>query len=548
MPPPRPRFPRILLVTVAVLALLAGLLFLSLDHLFEQALRRVVALAEPHGYRVRFDDVHVRWRQAHLTVKGLEVTPDSSLLADPEAAHFTFTSDAVLMQGVDLHALLWDKRLRVGRLSVDRPVLEHSHTTRPIAPSPEQPGDPATSKLDPSLAFIRVDTLIITAASGRSINRAVADRIVSVEELDLSMLGLRFEESGDGRLRIHDDDAQLTLRGISLGLPPFHTLTIAQLHLDAHADELLLTDLRYTPRHGPKDYHRHVRHQQELIAASADSLLLRGFELAGNLYHGAILARSLQVRGGELRTHRDKSIPEGEAAYKPLPAELVREITIPVAIDTIAFERVNVHYAERQHREDAYGTLSFTGIKGVLTGLSDLPRQAPEDLILRGSARLYERGSLELVMRMPMDSAVDRLTATATLRDLPFQVLNRMTDNRTHVTALDGRIHRVEVSFEGTDAQASGTVDVHYEDLKLQVSDVKHARTLSLLANTAVRSRNMPGDRQYRKGAFTVQRARDKGVFNYLWRGIRSGMLEVMLPPVVLKKVRKAEAAAQKRP
>jgi hypothetical protein len=50
----------------------------------------------------------------------------------------------------------------------------------------------------------------------------------------------------------------------------------------------------------------------------------------------------------------------------------------------------------------------------------------------------------------------------------------------------------------------------------------------------------MPQDDRYRKGEFVAQRDREKGIFNFLWRGMREGMMDVMLPPLLMKQIRKS--------
>jgi hypothetical protein len=92
----------------------------------------------------------------------------------------------------------------------------------------------------------------------------------------------------------------------------------------------------------------------------------------------------------------------------------------------------------------------------------------------------------------------------------------------------------------GDDRQGSGTVDIHYEDLHVEIAhELDRTRLLTLAANTVVKKRNMPDDRRYRVGRFSVERSRNKGVFNFIWLGVREGMLDVMLPPAVMERIQK---------
>ena len=119
-----------------------------------------------------------------------------------------------------------------------------------------------------------------------------------------------------------------------------------------------------------------------------------------------------------------------------------------------------------------------------------------------------------------------------------------MTDDLVHVSATAGRIHSVELNMSGDDVHASGSVDVRYEGLQLQISpSIKHAGVLSFVANTVVRTSNMPGDKGYKVGRFNVARRQEASVFNYLWLCLREGMMEVMLPRKVLDQLHKMQEA-----
>ena len=56
-----------------------------------------------------------------------------------------------------------------------------------------------------------------------------------------------------------------------------------------------------------------------------------------------------------------------------------------------------------------------------------------------------------------------------------------------------------------------------------------------------VRTRNMPGNKSYRQGRFTVVRRQDRSVFNYLWQGVKAGAMDVVLPKSVTNEMKKSK-------
>lgn len=539
MPTPLPAPLKGRIATLVVMVLLVPFLgWWGAEFMVEKALWRVAEGVRKSGYIIRSDDVDVDLFEGRLVLRGASISPDDALRANDSLAFFSATADRVGFHGVDHWSLMTRGLLHVRQVHLEKPVLEHSRITGRVPDRKEQEKVP--TGLAGTLARIRIDTLRVTDASARSIDRRDTAGAMVMERMDLLITGLRALETPGGGLLVLHDAAGLDVKGTTMPMKPFHTLSIGRLQLDAREGLLRTTDLQLVPHHGPNDYHEHVSHQSELMSFSADTVLASGFDLASNIRIGALMARSIEVLGLEFHAYRDKSIPADPTIRKPLPQEALRSLSLPVSIDSISFKHVGVHYSERTARDEEYGTISFTGIHGSLTGLSNLSRPSPPDLHLKGEARLHGRGELLLDMRCNMTGADDLITAHAAVRNLPFEVLNRMTDNLVHVKATDGRLQLVELRFNGDRHKAQGSVDVHYKDLKLALSpSVEHARALSFLANTLVRSNNLPEDRRYRRGMYTVDRAPDKGIFNYLWRAMREGMLEVMLPPMVLKRLQR---------
>ena len=98
---------------------------------------------------------------------------------------------------------------------------------------------------------------------------------------------------------------------------------------------------------------------------------------------------------------------------------------------------------------------------------------------------------------------------------------------------MNGRIDSVLLHMEADNRRAHGLVELAYHDLDLSTGGRKRKETRNristLILNTLVKknNRNSGGPR---KGFFAFDRRRDRGVFNYMWSGLREGTKEILLP------------------
>jgi hypothetical protein len=513
------------------------------DKLAARALHKVASIAGRAGHRISFGDVSVSIRGGSIHISDLDITPLADSTLEDSSVRYTVHADAIELDGTDLWALLRDKVLHVRRIDLRAPSVAHSFITRGLKPeAPAAPQDTAKAAMG-ALAVLKVDTLRITDATGSTRDRRETNPALAVGDLDLVITGIAVEDNGSRMPGVTVGRIDLALHRAEAHLKPYYTLAFDSLRVRIPEDTLVLHGLRFTPGVPPKAYHKHVGTQVELYTARVDTLMLTGFDLASRLHGGALKARTLHLAGAAVDIHRDKSIPVRTAKKpKPLAADRVTAWTLPVALDTVLVRRSSVTYHERLKRNDDYGSIAFTDIDGRLTGITNEPAVDPPDLHLTGSARVG-RSHAHLDVRMPMQARHTTVAAHAVLRDFPAQTMNRMTDDLLHVNATAGVIHRVEMRMKGDEHRANGTLEMQYEDLHLELNpSVRHAGVLSFVANTVVRTTNMPQDRSYRTGRFTVDRPIDAGLFKYIWISLRTGIMEVVLPPALLKQLKKQQA------
>jgi hypothetical protein len=537
--PPKRRWIKWPVLLGIVMALLVGL-HLYKDELASRALHSVARVSEQAGHRITFGEVHVSILHAHIRLTNVDVTPMADSTVEDSAVRYTVHAEAIDLRGVDLRALFQRKVLHVGRIELHAPSVSHSFITRTAQPTTRKDPAPVTTLAQAPLDLLRVDTLLIVDATGRSQDRASTHPALSIADLDLLLAGITLEQGENGQPRPNVERIDLSLQQAEAHIKPYYTLSLDSVRIRIPQDTAVIFGLRFTPDVSPKEYHKHVEFQVELYNATVDSLMLTGFDLGAKLVDGAIRAKALHVAGVAVDIHRDKTLPlPEERKLKPLIADRVTAWRVPISVDSVHVRRGQVRYHERLQLGADYGSLAFTDIGGHVTGLSNEPVDEPADLHLVGNARVG-RAQAQLDLRMPMQRDHTTVTTHVLLLNFPAREMNRMTDDLLHVNATAGILHRVEMRMKGDEDRATGTLEMRYEDLHLEIAPtIKHAWVLNKVANAVVRTTNMPGDKNYRTGKFTVERRKTSGIFNYIWISLRTGMMEVVLPPRLLDQMKK---------
>lgn len=528
------------LIILAIPVVIVAGLRIGRNVICARALREVAKQAVKEGYAIDFGSVQVSLISGDITVKDLEMRPVAGPAADDSSAWYAARAAEVELADVEFWTLIREKKLFVGRVHVGAPEIERSFMHKKSKKQKKPPTEPKQPKVRGDL--LHIDTLRIDEAKGRLLDRSTTTATMQVARLDLLLTGIHVSIGEEGKADLGLATASLNMKGLEMQMAPYYVFRIDSMRVQLPMDTSVVYGVHMTPQVDAKEYHKEVEFQTELYELNIDTVLLKGFDLVARLETGALRAERLYVAGADFRVYRDKSIPLSPALKrKPLLSERIKQMALPLSLGTVHLHRSSVTYHERLKRGEDYGSIAFKDISGTLSGLDNIEVGEDDTLHLDGGARMGP-SRLQLDLRMPMGTAITTLTAHAKLEDLPAKEINRMTDELVHVGATTGRIHSVDMRMAGDDIRASGTLAMRYEDLELQISPaMKHAGVLSFIANTVVRSSNMPGDKKYKVGRFSVKRRQQASVFNYIWLCLREGMMDVMLPPKVLEQLHKMQ-------
>lgn len=530
--PKRTRLLWSLLVTAGLLALAVW----AVHRWARQALEIVAERAAHQRYEVAFSDVDITLFPQGIRIDGLRIKPGAAALADGSST-VAVSASRVELDDVDLLALIRSKELKVGTVRIVAPEVDHAHGTRAMH-RPEAKDTTDAAQLPEKLAFLRVDTLLIINAKGSTRDLSGVHPNASVAGLDIRLTGIRMAPGQEGRPSVHLSSGELAIRDAEARMAPFYTAHIDSARARYPQNTMRIHGFKLTADVGPDRYHQVKDAPRELYGVRVDSIRVDGSDLGARLEHGMVTAHECIVSGLRLDIHHDRSVPDRHRPRSPLPAERIHHARVPIDIGKVQVRDGRVTYHERLKQGDAYGSVSFTGINVVMAGLGNMRADSVTDLLVTGRLRLWDAAPTEVEVRQSHATAGARISARVHLRDLPAPRMDRLTGELIKVSATEGRIHSVDMHMEGNDVSAKGTVHMNYEGLKLKLEPtMRHAKILSAVANVVVHNNNIPGHRNYRTGEARVMRKQEASVFNYLWTVLREGMLDILLPDMVLNRI-----------
>lgn len=278
-----------------------------------------------------------------------------------------------------------------------------------------------------------------------------------------------------------------------------------------------------------------LEQESDLVTVALDTLVVAGISASPDAE--AWSAQRITVSGGRIHVARDKRLPDPAFQYRPLVAGLLRKLPLGGGADTVLLNDVAITYHELAEKGTAFGRLPFHHITGAITGLRHFGDTT--STVVEAEGFLFDSTRVHFHLRTSSSDTTERFTARARVQGMPFADLEPILQPLTDVRPVSGWLSEIRLTMEGDDRVGRGVVSMRYNDLKLAMGDRRDKTVGDALGtaflNALVRKRPRADADREREGAFTMERRRDRFIFNMLWRSVREGALNIMLPEVAAK-------------
>lgn len=341
-------------------------------------------------------------------------------------------------------------------------------------------------------------------------------------------------------LQDHDADLPIGGRG-SLRTGPVlvqgreqRPVRIAAVHVDVDDRSVVLNGITFGSDSTIERDASQLELEADLVTVAVDTARAEGVSFAQGTDRMQLNAERIVVSGARIHVARDKRLPDPAFRYRPLVAGLLRALPAGSGADTVLLNDVAVTYHERAEHGAVFGRLPFHHIAGTITGLSHFADTT--STMIEAEGFLFDSARVRMHLRTASNDTTERFVARARLQGMPLADLAPILQPLADVRPVSGWLSEIGLTMEGDDRTGRGVVSMSYNDLKLAKGDrldksVGDAIGSAFL-NALVRKRPRADADHDREGAFTIQRRRDRSIFNMLWRGTREGALNILLPGV----------------
>ncbi|HEY0356308.1 MAG TPA: hypothetical protein VGC29_08895, partial [Flavisolibacter sp.] len=267
--------------------------------------------------------------------------------------------------------------------------------------------------------------------------------------------------------------------------------------------------------------------QKDYITLKTGLVKMNGFSTEKFEKDSSLIADTIEIQEPHITIYRDKSLPFKAGVLKPMPVDMIGNISMPV--DVMKLKMVNglLEYTEKNAKTGAEGTLSLNGMNAEISHLKNRGITGMDSLSILMDARLMDSALLNLRVRQSYQDSLKGFVMTLRLKPTSVSLLNPVLVPFSNVLITSGAIDSFYLRALGWNDLAVGEMQMFYHDLRIRLIKDGNTGKQSLadrIGNFLVNSFVIRKNNKGRTGMVYYEREKDRSFFNYLVKMTFSGM------------------------
>lgn len=542
---------KVLLVLAGIIIILLVITSIALESFIEGKVKEQLAIQfndNPNSnYSVEAEKIGIRIFRGSVFLKMISVTPKESIVDKYDSAKIRSLIKAEIetyeLRGLKIIKFFREKKVDVNKLLVQD--MQLNYYINKDFKDEKSKAESLTGIFSDALKSIFVKSFDISNADIKFLNNdKQVQAFFELDSLSIILSDILVDSSTALQvLPFSFSDLNIETKHFSIKSLDYNDISTSQIILDVKDSTLLVNGFKFIPTLSKEDYNKQIPYEKDLYSFKADQLKLTGLDIRDIIENKRIFLSSIQINELIADIYRDKTLPDPPSKEKPLFASLIQKIPLQTSIDSLLIINSKLTYDEKQQVSDVPGEVDLDQLNIKIYNITNDSINLANNHVLQMiiDARLMGQGNMKVWLNADLNSQEDDFKATGLLGPIPGIAFNKLTKNLLLAEIQMGKIHNAWFSFEANNDESFGKLKIDYENLKIvawKTEDEKKARFLTFVGNKLIRKSNLKEDPGYRTGVISFERSKDKGIPNYLWKSVQSGIIAIIAPLAENKKQR----------
>ena len=231
---------------------------------------------------------------------------------------------------------------------------------------------------------------------------------------------------------------------------------------------------------------------------------------------------------------------------------MIENIPLALKLDSLRITNSSIYYSELGVKKHESGTVKFTEINGLISKVTNVPKKQEEwkQMTARIDSKIANAATIKVDFSMPYDN--ESFDLNVSIGSMNMNALNSTLKPLAGVEIESGRMQRIHYTMNAGKYVSKNKLIFDYSNLHLNLikenadKKVKKLALKSFIANSAVRTNNIPSEKKYLTADYKSTRNMYRSPINYIIQGLIQGFTKIVPGKGIQKLLNKEKKKAKK--
>jgi hypothetical protein len=390
-------------------------------------------------------------------------------------------------------------------------------------------------------ASLAVDTAELTDINFRTHTLGnLPEQIGKLDSISLVIEGIKVDSSMAEKAnpdiieRIHVDlNGKTNITADSL-----YEMSSGILHYSFVSQKITVDSFYVKPLFMPDEFFERAKYQTDRIELFVRKIVIDDVGFDDFLEDNVLELNRIDLLDLKADMYRDKYYPLKPGVVKKLPQEALRDIKRAFRIDSFRVINSYLRYRELGEKSIDPGEVFFDHVNINARNITNYFVDDESGYLgVDFKGRIMGEAEMHMDVKFPLKSDSVDFILTGSTEKMDLKLLNPLTTNLLGIGIIKGK-GRVDVNkITGINDKSSGEVIFRYKNLRIHPYSRKKEKLKKgplsplikfMINDLVVKSNNPKFARRPRVGQVYFARDYRKGVINYIWKSVLSGLMSTM--------------------
>ena len=249
---------------------------------------------------------------------------------------------------------------------------------------------------------------------------------------------------------------------------------------------LRIDSLQYHPLLSLDSSLAHAKYQSDYTTIQTGAVTISGLNAEQYEKDSSFIADAITISNPLITFYRDKLPPNSPfKKAKPLPVDMIKNITLPVAVSSVQIQNGTITYGEKNAKSRKEGFLHLTRLEGGFGNIKNHNISNSDSLSITLKGYLMDSAHLDIAVKESYTDPLSGFNLNVRISPTPLSILNPVIVPISNVKVASGILDSLTMHAVGRNDMALGEMKMYYHDLRIKLIKEGIADRSTFLQNIA---------------------------------------------------------------